>query len=153
VASTRQLDAQIRFVAESGAWVETTLGKLDGDAVVRGAPVRAMPTYKRQRNYPGLLWTATTRSLVGYESLLERDRHWLADFDRSVTWIASQPFWVSGRDGSAIRRHVPDFLLSTLDGLVVVDVKPEALLAEPKVAEVVGWTTQALGASAESAIR
>ena len=94
----------------------TTLGKVDGAEVVRGRPVRTMPTYRGQRNYPGWLWTATTGSLVGYESLLERDRLWLADFDRSVRCVASQPFSLSGRDGSNIRRHVPDFLLARSDG-------------------------------------
>lgn len=36
--------------------------------------------------------------LVGYESLLERDRLWLADFDPTVLAIASQPLWMSGRN-------------------------------------------------------
>ena len=50
--------------------------------------------YPGQQNYPGWLWTATTSSLTGYESLLERDRLWLADFDPRVRWIVSQPFWI-----------------------------------------------------------
>ena len=103
--------------------------------------MRSLPTYRGQRNYPGLLWTATTHSLVGYESLLERDRLWLGDFDPGVRWIASQPFWVSGRDGHAVRRHVPDFMLESVDGtFTVVDVKPGALVSEPAVAEVLTWT-------------
>lgn len=51
-----------------------------------------------QRNYRGCLWTATTGSLIGYEALLERDRVCLADFDPSVRWIASQPFWVLSKE-------------------------------------------------------
>ena len=113
-------DVQLRYLDGGGQWVTTTLAEVDGATVVRGRPVRAFPTYKGQRNYPGWLWTATTGSLIGYESLLERDRVWLADFDPSVRWIASQPFWVSGRDGETLRRHVPDFLLDTTTGLVVV---------------------------------
>lgn len=107
---------------------------------MRSEPVRRFPTYKGQRNYPGLLWCATTEALVGYESLLERDRLWLADFDPEVRWVASQPFWLSGRDGSTLRRHAPDFLLQTTTGYTVVDVKPELLLEEPGVAEVLAWT-------------
>jgi len=38
-----------------------------------------------------------------------------------------------------VRRHVPDFLLDTTAGLVVVDVKPADLLAEPQVAEALAW--------------
>jgi hypothetical protein len=39
------------------------------------------------------------RDLPGHPHLV-RDRLWLADFDPSVTAIASQAFWVSWRDGS-----------------------------------------------------
>jgi hypothetical protein len=135
------VDVECRFLDGGGAWSTTTLGKVDGAEVVRGRPVRTMPTYRSQRNYPGLLWTATTLSLVGYESLLERDRLWLADFDPSVRWVASQPLWLSGLDGSRVRRHVPDFLLEMSDGsYTVVDVKPQDLLAEPAVADVLAWT-------------
>ena len=74
-----------------------------------------------------------TQTLISYESLLERDRLWLADFDPNVRWIASQPFWLSGRVGSILRRHPPDFLLQTTTGYTVVDVKPEPLLGEPGV--------------------
>jgi hypothetical protein len=92
-------------------------------------------------NNPGLLWTATTGSLVGYESLLERDRLWLADFDPAVRQISGRPFWVAGRDGPTARRHVPDFFPQLGDGsYVVVDVKPARLLDDPKVAEVLSWT-------------
>ena len=62
-------------------------------------------------------------------------------FTSAVRWIASQPFWVSGGDGNAMRRHVPDFMLESVDGTVtVVDVKPGALVNEPAVAEVLAWT-------------
>ena len=37
------------------------------------APVRAFPSFKRQRYFPGLWWSATTRRRAGYESWLERD--------------------------------------------------------------------------------
>ena len=134
------LDAECRFLDAAGVAVSSTFGKVDGADVVRGGPVRDFPTYKGQRNYPGWLWLATTQSLVGYESLLERDRLWLADFDPEVRWVASQPFWLSGRDGSMLRRHVPDFLLETTSGYRVVDVKPAALAASAEAAEVFRWT-------------
>lgn len=134
------LSVEVRFLDAAGGWSVEVLGKVDGARLVRGEPVRRFPTYKGQRNYPGLLWSATTQTLIGYESLLERDRLWLADFDPNVRWIASQPFWLSGRDGSTLRRHAPDFLLETTSGYTVVDVKPEPLLAEPAVAEVLAWT-------------
>lgn len=131
---------EFRFLSAPETWVATNLADAVASDVVRGLPVRAFPTYRGQRNYPGWLWLSTTCSLVGYESLLERDRLWLADFDPAVTWVASQPFWVSGRDGSVLRRHVPDFLLETTTGFVVVDVKPAELVDDADVAAVMGWT-------------
>lgn len=44
------------------------------------APVRALPSYKGQKNFTGLLWSATNSRHVGYESWLERDR--LTSLDR-----------------------------------------------------------------------
>lgn len=140
MASAALRGIEFRFLAGRGSWVSTSLGEAVAVDVVRGLPVREFPTYRGQRNYPGWLWMSTTRSLVGYESLLERDRLWLADFDPAVSWVSSQPFWVSGRDGSVLRRHVPDFLLQTTTGFVVVDVKPADLLDDADVAAVMAWT-------------
>jgi hypothetical protein len=78
---------------------------------------------------------------VVYERRLELARLLLADFDRQVEMIAAQPFLVTGpaQDGRA-RRHVPDFLLVDHSGLVtVVNVKPADRLADPKVAQSLGW--------------
>ncbi|WP_407942940.1 TnsA-like heteromeric transposase endonuclease subunit [Luteipulveratus halotolerans] len=108
-----------------------------------GLPVRRLGSRAGQRNYSGWLWCATTDSLVGYESLLERDRLWLADFEPSVCRIASQPVWCSGKDQGSLRRHAPDFMLEYADGShLVVDVKPAALLDEPR------WSTSSGGPGA-----
>ncbi len=132
---------ELRYCNPSGEEVVTTLSEVEVAAIVAGSPVREFSWHPHQGNYPGWLWTATTGTLVGYESLLERDRVLLADFDVEVTAIASQPFWVSGLDGDVPRRHAPDYLLTCSDGsVVVVDVKPAAMCEEPKVAAVLGWT-------------
>jgi hypothetical protein len=54
--------------------------------------VSSVPVYCRQRNSPGLMWTATMKSLVGYAGPLERDHSPDGDFNRTVIAIASQPF-------------------------------------------------------------
>ncbi len=87
-------EAEVRFLTADR--VSSTLGKVEAAAVVAGHPARSFPPYKGQRNYYGLLWTATTGTLVGYESLLERDLLWLADFDPAVRRICGQPFLVDG---------------------------------------------------------
>jgi len=45
---------KVQFLADSGC-VATTLGKVDGTEVAHGRPVRTIPTYKGQRNHPGVL--------------------------------------------------------------------------------------------------
>jgi hypothetical protein len=55
-------------------------------------PVRAFVSYKGQKNFTGLRWTATVDGHVGFESWLERDNLMLLDFDPAVTGISSQPF-------------------------------------------------------------
>lgn len=92
------------------------LAAVEVSAVAARSPVREFSWHPRQGNYPGWLWTATTGTLVGYESLLERDRVLLADFDVAVAGIASQPFWLSGLDEGVQRRHAPDHLLACADG-------------------------------------
>ncbi|MBC7273661.1 MAG: TnsA-like heteromeric transposase endonuclease subunit [Streptomyces sp.] len=132
---------ELRYCTASGDEVVTSLADVEVAAVVGGSPVREFSWRPRQGNYPGWLWTSTTRTLVGYESLLERDRVLLADFDVSVTGIASQPFWLSGRDEGVQRRHAPDYLLACADGsVVVVDVKPARMCQEPQVSAVLEWT-------------
>lgn len=98
----------------------TTLADVEVVAVAGGSPVREFSWRPRQGNYPGWLWTSTTGTLVGYESLLERDRVLQADFDVDVNGIASQPFGLSGLDDGVRRRHAPNYLLTCRDGWVVV---------------------------------
>ena len=52
--------------------VDAHLAAVEVSAVAAGSPVREFSWHPRQGNYPGWLWTATTGTLVGYESLLER---------------------------------------------------------------------------------
>jgi hypothetical protein len=111
------------------------------DSVVlsNSAPWRTFRWYRGQRHYSGVYWSATMRDHVAYESLLELSRLIFADFDRSVQRIAAQPFLMKAKVDGKIRKHVPDYFLVTDHGPVVVDVKPEHLLAKPTVAYTFGW--------------
>lgn len=138
-------DVAFRYMSCEGSEVATTLSAVAPGDVADGLPVRRFGSYARMGHYPGWWWSATMSDLVGYESLLERDRLMLADFDRDVVAVASQPFGITGLDGDVVRRHVPDYLLLKRDGSVeVVDVKPARLVDKPKVAEVLGWTGRVL---------
>lgn len=100
---------------------------------------------KKQKHFSGTYWSTTMSDHVGYESRLELGSLQLADFDPKVVWVLAQPFKLSGRDGSAPRRHVPDYLLRYADGhLCVVDVKSRSRLASPKVAAQFAWTRAAV---------
>lgn len=140
-----QHDIKFRYRATEAQDVETTLAEARADLVVGGVPVRSFGWYAGMKHYPGWWWSSTRGDLVGYESLLERDRLMLSDFDREVVGIASQPFGITGRDGDTLRRHVPDYLLTYRDGSVlVVDVKPAELVDKPRVAGVLAWTGRLL---------
>ncbi|MDT5127680.1 MAG: hypothetical protein QOH54_3324 [Mycobacterium sp.] len=65
-------------------------------AVADGLPVRPIRSFAGQHHYPGLFWSVTTGKHVWYESLLERDRLLLADYDPDVIGIAAQPMWLVG---------------------------------------------------------
>ncbi|MFE0644104.1 TnsA-like heteromeric transposase endonuclease subunit [Streptomyces sp. NPDC058877] len=88
-------------------------------------PVRSFPSWKGQRNYPGLWWAATLGRHVGYESWLERDHAMLLDFDQQVTAFASQPMWLFWTSGGRRRSHAPDWFARKADGTgLVVDCRP-----------------------------
>ena len=131
----------LRYCTVAGDEVATTWEQARADLIVEGLPVRVPPTYRGQRSYTGLFWAATNDRTLVYESLLELDRLWLADFDPAVTRICTQPFQVTGLDGTDARLHVPDVLLIDDDGTAtVVDVKPAALVEKPRVRAQFEWT-------------
>jgi hypothetical protein len=103
------------------------------------APWRTFRWHHGQQHFPGFYWSATMSDLVIYESRLELARLLYADFDQSVSWIAAQPFLLATQIEGKVRRHVPDFLLLTDSGPVVVDVKPRERLKKEKVAFTLAW--------------
>jgi hypothetical protein len=108
--------------------------------VVTAVPWRGTRSACGQAHYPGYYWSATMSAHVIYESRLELARLLIADFDPAVAAIAAQPFWLRAHAGGRARRHVPDFFLLRGDqSVIVVNVKPAARLADPQVAEALGW--------------
>jgi hypothetical protein len=119
-------------------------------------PVRSFPSWKGQRNYPGLWWSATVGRHVGYESWLERDHAMLLDFDPQVTAFASQPMWLFWLAGGRRRSHAPDWFARRSDGTgLVVDCRPldrvkprdaEAFEATERACQEIGWKFRLVGA-------
>jgi hypothetical protein len=122
-------------------------------------PVRGFPSYKGQRNHVGRWWTATTGSLVGYESWLERDWLMLLDFDPDVVGIAAQPFWLlwTTPEGKPCS-HAPDyFARSAGSAALVMDCRPadrikprdaDAFAVTRAACELVGWRYEVAGSPA-----
>ena len=110
-------------------------------------PVREFRWARGQRHLPGLWWSATTGSHVGYGSWLERDHVMPLDFDPQVTMIAAQPFWLRRRDDAGrSRRHAPGLFARMTDGSgVVIDVRPDDQI-EQKDAEAFDATQERMRA-------
>ncbi|MDO5740614.1 MAG: TnsA-like heteromeric transposase endonuclease subunit [Ornithinimicrobium sp.] len=137
------LDTEVRYVAADGEAVTTSLRLLDLERASTALPVRRLRSHARQRHYCGRFWSATTGGHVPYESRLELDRLWLADFDPDVRWIAAQPMWFAGPDDGTTRRHAPDLLLTDQRGsMTVVDVKPAQFVKRSQVQAVFRWTAR-----------
>ncbi|MFG2224729.1 TnsA-like heteromeric transposase endonuclease subunit [Streptomyces sp. NPDC048644] len=75
--------------------------------------------YSGQKHYSGTYWSATVRDHVIYESRLELARLLFADFDSSVRGIVAQPFLLKAEVAGKVRKHIPDYLLTTEGGPVV----------------------------------
>lgn len=103
-------------------------------------PWRTFRWYHGQKHYSGTYWSCTVRGHVIYESRLELARLLYADFDPAVRHILAQPFLLRTEVAGKLRRHIPDYLLVTDDGPVVVDVKPHRRVSKPEVAFTFDWT-------------
>lgn len=112
------------------------------DELADAAPWRTFRWYRGQKHYSGTYWSSTVGSHVIYESRLELARLLFADFGMSAQQIVAQPFLLRASVDRKPRKHIPDYLLITDAGPVVVDVKPARRLADPKVAFTFEWTRE-----------
>ncbi len=132
--------ARVTFRDSGGEIIHSELGSVSVSALAASRPWRTFRWHHGQAHFSGWYWTATTGRHVVYESRLELARLLLADFDPSVAAIAAQPFYLTACVNGKERNHVPDFLLLNGDAVVTVEnVKPADRLADPKVAEALGW--------------
>ena len=137
-------DVEVGWQLDDGTERRRPWPSVSTDELAAATPWRIFRWYKGQKHYSGLYWSATTRTHVPYESRLELTRLLDADFDTAVSGIVSQPFLLSAVVDGQRRRHVPDYLLMSDDGPIVVDVKPEARLGNPKVASTLAWAKRAI---------
>ncbi|MFF3263794.1 TnsA-like heteromeric transposase endonuclease subunit [Streptomyces sp. NPDC002932] len=91
-------------------------------AAAAGPAVADVPLVQGQQPYSGTYWSATVGDHVIYESRLELGRLLFAGFAPEVRQIVAQPFLLKAGVDGKVRKHIPDYLLLTDDGPVVVDV-------------------------------
>ena len=130
--------------SRGGVVVTALMADASLDDISTACPWRTFRWYEGQRHYSGWYWSATDQCSVIYESRLEQCRLLYADFDLSVSHILAQPFMLRARVKSVGCQHVPDYLLITENGPVVVDVKPKDKLEDPVVASTLAWTRAAI---------
>jgi hypothetical protein len=132
--------SSVSFKDSAGGESTRDLANVSAGTLADASPWRVFRSRHGQAHYSGWYWSATTGGHVVYESRLELARLMLADFDPRVVTIAAQPFCVTAEIEDVGRRHVPDFLLLDVDGIVtVVNVKPADQLDRPKVAAALAW--------------
>lgn len=117
---------------------------ISAEQLSSASPWRTFRWHKGQRHFPGSYWSATMSDHVIYESRLELARLLYADFDQAVHSISAQPFLLTAQVAGSPRRHIPDFLLVTDAGPVVVDVKPLQHLRKEKTAFTLAWCKAAV---------
>lgn len=107
--------------------------------------VRTIPKYRGRTNCSGWLWTATAERTVPYESLLERTRNLIADYDRSVVGITSQGIELTDSANGKTVSRFPDFFLLHNDAPpLIVDVTSEYRLHKPERVASFLWTGAAV---------
>ncbi|MET8680706.1 TnsA-like heteromeric transposase endonuclease subunit [Streptomyces sp. NPDC004647] len=139
VTATVSVRRRVGDVVDERAWAEAST-----DLLQSAVPWRTFRWYKGQQHYSGTYWSATTRDHVIYESRLELARLLFADFDPSVRHIVAQPFLMKATVEGKVRKHIPDYLLVTEQGPVVVDVKPLHHLSKADVSFTFDWVRQAV---------
>jgi hypothetical protein len=148
-------DVGVSFIDASAVVRSGSLAALWGEPFELARPARRFAAFKGQKNFTGEYWAATSGSLVGYESWVERDAVMALDFELSVVALASQPFRLLWRENEREREHTPDYFARLADGSgLVVDVRPETLVDKEsaavfaftgQVCESVGWQFRLVG--------
>jgi hypothetical protein len=144
--STADIDlVTVKFRLSPGGSVGALpLAAVSLDELSGASPWRTLRWFKGHKHYSGWYWSATTRCSVIYESRLEQCRLVYADFDLSVHHIVAQPFILHALLKGVERQHIPDCLLITDAGPVVVDVKPREKFSDACVAGTLAWTRAAM---------
>lgn len=87
-------------------------------------PVRRFSWRTRQRHRPGLQYLVSTGRHHGFESIAEQRLLLALDFTGGLVDVLAQPFRLGFATATGWRAHIPDFLVLTGGGGVLIDVRP-----------------------------
>ena len=131
------------------------LFKVDGGATVRWDWSNGSPALRQLRphrspkarafakNAPALVFSYTVAGHLLVESGLERELVEELDGDPSVSWMVAQPAELHFlADGRRVKRHIPDLLVVTGDGVTVWDARPRER-QDKAFQQLVNWTRSA----------
>lgn len=111
-------------------------------------PVRRFSWQTGQRHRPGLQYLVSTGRHHGFESLAEQRLLLAVDFTGETVDVLGQPFRLRFGTVTGWREHVPDFLVATRHGRMLIDVRPDGRIgtddevcfaATREAALVAGW--------------
>ena len=134
--------AVVEFRPAAGQSLSQAANRVAVGALFKALPWRTFRSYKGQKHYSGKYWSVTDGDHVIYESRLELSAARMADFDRAVHQIKAQPFFLTAFVNGRRRSHIPDYLLNTDAGPVLVDVVRGERLENPKIQLLCDWTKQ-----------
>ena len=136
--------AVVSYRPAAGEEASALFAEMPLAGLLTAAPWRTFVWYRGQKHYSGSYWSATEHGHVIYESLHELSCLLLADFDRAVERIVAQPYPTHVPTRPKPTKHVPDFLLSTDQGAVVVDVTWQDRLQDPDLVTQLALTRELL---------
>lgn len=109
----------------SGAEVVCPVRDMGSFPTAGAEPVRRFSWSTRQRHRPGLFFAVSTGLHHGFESIAEQQLLLVLDFAARMQQVLSQPFRLrSPRVAGAAGAHIPDFLVVTVHGTWLIDVRP-----------------------------
>ncbi len=114
----------------SGASVIWPVRDLASVPAAEYEPVRRFSWRAGQRHRPGLQYMVCTGRHHGFESIAEQRLLLAVDFAARVVDVLSQPVRLRFETVTGWRDHVPDFLVMTADGGLLVDVRPGERIGE-----------------------
>jgi hypothetical protein len=145
-ANVEPLD--VSFVAANGQALTVSCEGLRAIELRRARPVRAPRSYRGQTHFCGEYWSATTQTMLAWESRQELVQ--LMRLDQGPRWchLLTQPLRVRFVTDGKVHSHVPDILALDSEGSVhVVDVKMTDHLKDPLVRAAFSATKEAVGRS------